>query len=176
MLSFMKIVLKTLLAACVLVLCGHTASAQKFGAIDTQALIMSMPERDSAAVKLQKFEEELSGQMETIQVEYNNKFTEYQKGQETMTAATKQLKEKELEDLGRRFQEFQQAAQQDYEKMQRELMAPVFTKAEEAVKKVSKSMGMTFVFDISAGGLIYRDESTVTDLLPLVKKELGITK
>lgn len=170
----MKIFVKLSLVAAVLVMCGNAASAQKFGTINVQELIMAMPDRDSAVSKLQKFEEELGNQMETIQVELNTKYLDYQKKQDSMTVAVRQLKEKELEDLQRRMQEFQQVAQQDYQKMQQELMTPVITKAQDAIKRVGKAQGLTFVFDVSSGGVIYQDEATVVDILPLVKKDLGI--
>lgn len=170
----MRIFLKITLVAAVLVMCGNATFAQKFGSINVQELIMSMPDRDSAASKLQKFEEDLSGQMETIQNELSTKYLDYQKNQETMTASVRQLKEKELQDLQRRMQEFQQVAQEDYQKMQQELMEPVFAKAQDAIKKVSQEQGMTMVFDISNGGVIYQDEATVVNILPMVKQALGI--
>ncbi len=170
----MKILVKLSLVAAVLVMCGNAASAQKFGTINVQELIMAMPDRDSAVSKLQKFEEELGNQMETIQVELNTKYLDYQKKQDSMTVSVRQLKEKELEDLQRRMQEFQQVAQQDYQKMQQDLMTPVITKAQDAIKRVGKAQGLTFVFDVSSGGVIYQDEATVVDILPMVKQDLGI--
>lgn len=170
----MRIFLKLTLVAAVLVMCGNAASAQKFGTINVQELIMAMPDRDSAVSKLQKFEEELGNQMETIQVELNTKYLDYQKNQETMTVSVRQLKEKELQDLQRRMEEFQQVAQQDYQKMQQDLMTPVINKAQESIKKVGKAQGLTMVFDVSGGGVIYQDEATVVDILPMVKKDLGI--
>ncbi len=170
----MKILVKLSLVVAVLVMCGNAASAQKFGTINVQELIMAMPDRDSAVSKLQKFEEELGNQMETIQVELNTKYLDYQKKQDSMTVSVRQLKEKELEDLQRRMQEFQQVAQQDYQKMQQDLMTPVITKAQDAIKRVGKAQGLTFVFDVSSGGVIYQDEATVVDILPMVKQDLGI--
>ena len=170
----MKILVKLSLVVAVLVMCGNAASAQKFGTINVQKLIMAMPDRDSAVSKLQKFEEELGNQMETIQVELSTKYLDYQKKQDSMTVSVRQLKEKELEDLQRRMQEFQQVAQQDYQKMQQDLMTPVITKAQDAIKRVGKAQGLTFVFDVSSGGVIYQDEATVVDILPMVKQDLGI--
>ncbi len=171
---FMKIVVKLFLVAAVLVMCGNAASAQKFGTINVQELLMAMPDRDSAIVKLQKFEEELGSQMEAMQVELNTKYLDYQKTQDSLTPTMRQLKEKELEDYQRRMQEFQQMAQQDYSKMQQDLMTPVINKAQESIKKVGKAQGLTFVFDVSSGSVIYQDEATVIDILPMVKQDLGI--
>ena len=101
--------------------------------------------------------------METIQVEFNNKYLDYQKNAETLSESAKQLKERELQDLQKRFDDFQQVAEQDAQKMQQQLMGPVITKAQD-----------TIVFDVAAGAMAYYNEATVTNILPLVKKELGI--
>ncbi len=58
--------------------------------------------------------------------------------------------------------------------MQQVLMSPVIEKAQNAITKVAKENGLTYVFDLSAGSLIYYDDKGSVDLLPLVKKELGI--
>ena len=85
-------------------------------------------------------------------------------------------KEKELQDLQTRYEEFQQMAQQDIQKMQAQLMGPVIERAENAIKKVSKANGFLVVFDQSSGAMAYFDEATLTDIAPEVKKELGITE
>ena len=85
-----------------------------------------------------------------------------------------ETKERELQELGQRIQQFQQNAQQEMAQMQQTLMTPVIDKAQAAVTKVAKAQGLTYVFDLSAGALIYYDEAVSVNLLPLVKKELGI--
>ena len=162
----------TLVAA--LVLCSTSLFAQKFGYINTQELIAAMPERDSAQVKLQNYTKELGTQLESIQVEFNNKYQEYQKSMATLTESVRQRKEKELQHLQTRYEEFQQMAQQDVQKMQAQLMGPVIEQAENAIKKVSQANGFLVVFDQSSGAMAYFDEATLTNILPLVKKELGI--
>ena len=109
-----------------------------------------------------------------IQVEFNNKYLDYQKNAETLSESAKQLKERELQDLQKRFDDFQQVAEQDAQKMQQQLMGPVITKAQDAIKKVAQAAGYTIVFDVAAGAMAYYNEATVTNILPLVKKELGI--
>lgn len=162
----------TLLAG--LLVCGTTTYAQKFGYINSQELITAMPERDSALTKFQKFAEEQNSQLETIQVEFNNKYMDYQKNSETMSESTRQLKERELQDLQKRYEDFRQAAEQDGQKMQQQLMGPVVEKAQQAIAKVAEANGFTIIFDESAGAMAYYNKSTVTNILPMVKKELGI--
>ena len=82
---------------------------------------------------------------------------------------------KELNDMQTRTREFQERAQQDYQKKQNELLAPIIDKAKSAIDKVAAAGGFLVVFDTSTGSLAYFDEATLTDVAPAVKKELGIT-
>ena len=159
----MKKALKLTLAVALMM--GATSLyAQKFGRINSQEIVMAMPER-----------KELNENIETINVEFNNKLQEYQKTANTLTDAVREMKAKELEDLQRRSQEFQQMAQRDYAKKQEELLQPIIEKAKAAIDKIAAAGGYLFVFDTSAGSLAYFDEAALTDLAPEVRKELGIT-
>lgn len=170
----MKTIAKFLLTLALLAAGTCVASAQKFGIINSQELLMLMPELDSVQIKMQAFNQEMQNQLETIQVEYNQKLERYQAGQATMTASVRQISEKELTDLSARFQEFQVIARQDQERMQGELMQPIVERAQAAIEKVGKAGGYTFVLDESSMPVVYHDAGTVIDLLPAVKTELGI--
>jgi len=160
-----------------LFLCAASISAQnlKFGHINSQELLASMPERDSAEAKLKKYAKDLSDQIETLQVEFNKKYQDYLQKKATFTDAIREMKEKELNDLQQRSQEFEQTAQQDYQKQQAELMKPIVDKANATIQKVAKANGFIYVFDVSTGAVAYFSDQSV-DILPLVKKELGIIK
>ena len=134
-----------------------------------------MNEYKDLQTQMESYQKELAAQAETIQVEFNTKYQEYQKNFDTMTDAVKQLKEKELSDLQTRSQEFQQMAQQDLQKKYSDLMAPIEKKAIDAINEVSKAGGYAVVFDMSAGPIIYFDEASVIDLGPEVKTKLGVS-
>ena len=109
----MKKALKLTLAVALMM--GATSLyAQKFGRINSQEIVMAMPETKEMQTNLETFGKELNENIETINVEFNNKLQEYQKTANTLTDAVREMKAKELEDLQRRSQEFQQMAQRDY--------------------------------------------------------------
>lgn len=169
----MKKALKLTLAV-VCVMASTSLFAQKFGRINVQEIVENMNEFKEAQTQAEAFAKDLDAQLETIQVEFNNKLQEYQKGEATMTDAVKQLKEKELTDLQTRYQEFQQVAAQDFQKKRVELMEPIQKKALEAINEVAKAGGYIVVFDITTSPLAYIDESATTDIGPEVKAKLGI--
>ena len=164
-----------LLALCVLSFSALTqAQNLKFGHLNTSELISLMSERDSAVVKMQAYQNELEETLEGMGTEYNNKVNEYQRKRNEWAPVVIETKERELQELGQRIQQFQQNAQQEMAQMQQTLMAPVIEKAQNAITKIAKANNLTYVFDLSAGSLIYYDDSQSIDLLPLAKKELGI--
>ena len=167
----MKKVLKLTLAV-VCVMFSTSLFAQKIGRINSQDVVVNMTEFKEAQTQIEALAKDLQAQAETIQVEMNNKLQEYQKGAETMTDAVRQLKEKELNDMNTRLQEFNQVAQQELQKKEQELMEPIIKKANEAISEVAKAGGYTVIME--SGSMVYFDEANVKDISPEVKAKLGI--
>ncbi len=147
----------------------------KFGHIDSQALISSMSETKDAQKQLDAFMEEIRNSLDEMQVEYNQKLKDYQDNEANWTDLQKENKQKELADLQQRAYEFQQSVNQRVQQKQAELFDPIRKKAIDAIKKVGEQNGYIYIFDISGGALLYYSSAS-QDVLPLVKKELGITE
>jgi outer membrane protein len=133
-----------------------------------------MPEYDSAVVKLQNLQKELSNQLEILTVELNNKATAYDKEMKNLSDLVKQTKEQELQDMQKRIQEFQTNAQTELQDKQVALFQPIYNKADKAIKDVGKEGGYTYVFDVAKGQLLYFDETKSTNVIALVKTKLGL--
>ncbi|MBR5886214.1 MAG: OmpH family outer membrane protein [Alistipes sp.] len=167
----MKKILKlTLVLAAVL--CSTSVFAQKMARVNTQELFAIMPETKQMQENLDAFGKELQEQLEQIQVEFNNRLADFEKNQESMNPTVKQMKQAELQGLQQRYGEFQQIAQQDFQKKQQELALPIQEKLDAAIAKVAKAAGYSAVFDTMA--FVYYDEAQVVDINGAVKKELGI--
>jgi outer membrane protein len=160
----------------VVALAGQSAMAQnfKFGHINSDELIQSMPEYDSATVKLEKFRKELVNALELMQVEWNTKSDAYQKESKTLSDIVKQTKEQELMDMQKRIQDFQTNAQGQLQNKQTEVFQPIYTKVDKAIKDVGKENGFFYVFDVAKGALLYFDETKSVNVMPLVKTKLGL--
>ena len=164
-----------------LVFSASSLFAQKFGRVDLAAIVTAMPEYKEAETNLQAYGQDLQDQLEQIQVEFNNRYLEYEKNVATYSDSVRQLKERELTELQQRFQDFQQVAQQDMQKKEAELITPVYTKANDAVKAVSTRGGYIAVFNTAgdqpaSAGLAFFDAEALTDITAEVKKELGIVE
>jgi outer membrane protein len=151
-----------------------TAQNLKFGHINRNELIQSMPDFDSARVKLEKLNTELSNQLELLQVEYNNKAEAYVKESKNLTDLVRQTKEQELQDFQTRMQTFQQSASTQLQEKQTTLFAPITEKADKAIKDVGKENGFFYIFDLSGGQVAYFDETKSINVMPMVKTKLGL--
>ncbi len=145
---------------------------QKFGHIDFAKLYEMMPGQDSIRAAFTAYQEQLQTQFQAMQTEYDTKLNEYQTNMATMSNIIKQTKEKEIVDLQRRIQEFQQTAQEDLQAKETELTAPVIEKARNAVKDVAKENGYNFILNSTEGLVLYTEPAD--DIMPLVKKKLGL--
>lgn len=161
-----------ILAIAVSALQVSAQKTQKLGHINFAELYEMMPGQDSIKKEFNAYQEQLQSQFGAMQSEYETKLTDYQNNQATMSNIIKQTKEKEIVDLQRRIQEFQQTAQDDLQAKESELTAPVIEKARNAVKDVAKENGYTFIFNSTEGLLLYTEPAD--DIMPLVKKKLGL--
>ena len=150
-----------------------SAQTQKIGFIDFNALIQAMPGIDSVKINLQNYQQTLSDQMDQMRTEFENKYLDYQSQAATMSDLIKQTKEKELTDLQARIDAFQQKAQVDLQAKQEELLKPVIDKARGAIKEVAKENKYTYVLNSIEDVILFTEPTD--DLMPLVKKKLGIT-
>ncbi len=159
-----------LLIAAVVFVAVNSADAQKYGHVNSGEILEVMPGVDSLQIKLKAFQDELQAMYESMMTEYQQKKDKFDREVGTMSSAVRQVREKELQDLGTRIQEFQSGAQDDLEEKQYELAKPFQDAIQNAINKVSKDHGYSYIFDTKI--LLYYGGGE--DITPLVKKELGI--
>ena len=145
---------------------------QKFGHINSNDLLLAMPERAAVEENIKKYAQELESQLATMSKEYQAKVQNYQATESTMTDAIKQDKIKEITNLEERIAEFQQTAQKDLQTKEETLLKPILDKARKAIEDVAKEGGYSYIFDSGLGVLLYQKDSD--DIMPMVKKKLGL--
>lgn len=149
--------------------------AQKLGHINSQELLSLMPESKAAETKLKAKGQEVEKQMKALQTEYQKLFKEYAEAMEggKMTAEAQKAKENSLQAMQGKMKAYQEQAQKDLEKLQSDLLSPIFEKANKAIQDVGTKNGFTYIFDTSARSIVYVSP-TSQNVLSLVKKQLGI--
>lgn len=172
----MKTTIKTVVAIAFVAIMAvtTTASAQKIGYINVAEVIQIMPDMKTATAEFETYAKEIQTQFQALNSEFSTKSQDFGAKSSTYTDLIRQQKEKELQDLATRIQEFEQAAQADMQKKQDDLMAPIVAKVKDALTKVSKENSILFVLDTANQGIPYYNEAAMTNMLPLVKKSLGL--
>lgn len=144
----------------------------KLGHINSNDLMQIMPGRDSAQATLQKEVEDLQNTLKTMQSELENRYNDYMSKESQMSDLIKQTKQRELQDMSARIEEFQKNAQQQLQEREQALLKPIIDRARKAIEDVAKENGYTYVFDAGVGALLYSQDSD--DLMPLVKRKLNL--
>lgn len=167
----MKKVLSILMVAVGLVMVSSNVKAQtKIGCISFNEIVAAMPEAKKADSVLQQFREALISSAQDKETALNEAIQKFNTDSAKMAAAVKDVKRKDLQTKLTELQGEEQRIQQELQKKQEELSAPIQKKAMDAVTAVAKEAGYTYVFPKEY--MIVSPPSD--DLLPLVKKKLGL--
>ena len=145
---------------------------QKLGHINSNELLLAMPERTTIETQIKTYAQDLESQLSAMTQEYQGKVQNYQANEATMTDAIKKDKIKEITNLEERISEFQQTAQKDLQAKEESLLKPLIDKAKKAIEDVAKENSYSYIFDSGVGVLLYQKDSD--DIMPLVKKKLGL--
>lgn len=148
------------------------AQSPKLGYISSTELLSIMPEVTKADTELKAYAKTYEDQLTAMGKEFQTKVGDYQNKQKTMTEAMREVTEKELTQLQERIESTQQSAQEKIAKKKEELYRPILERADKAIKDVAVEKGYDYVFDASAGSLLYAKDAD--NLLNLVKAKLGI--
>ena len=170
----MKNIIKIFLSLAVIAFAGNVSAQNiKLAHIDIEELIRSMPEYDTATVKMQKIETDIRNEIDLLEVEFRKKLDDYQKNKDNLTDFVRAAREEELNSMYQRIGQYQQNAEETLGVEQQKLLIPIQEKANKAIDTVAKEQGITYVFH--AQMLQYKALGTL-DLLPSVKQHLGIKK
>ena len=143
-----------------LMLCAPmTMMAQKFGKVNTQQIMQSLPDVAKANGEMEALQKQKENDLKSMQDEFQRKADEYQKGSSTMNATAKQQKETELQTLQQKIQQAYQDGQQELQKTSSALMQPIVAKVRTAIEAVGKAGNYTFIFE--DGAAVYTGTNVV---------------
>lgn len=149
------------------------ANAQKFGKVDTQSIMQSLPELTKANGELQALAQQYDNDLKAMQEEIQRKGEDYEKNKSTMSATQQQQTEADLQALYQKLQEAYQQNQQNMQKKQEELMAPIQKRIMTAIENVGKAGSYTYIMQEGTFPYIGTD---VKDVTADVKAELNKLK
>ena len=152
-----------------------TVFAQKFGHVDAQAVMQSLPEFIKARGEIEALSKQYENDMKAMQDEIQRKSDEYDKSKSTMNATQQQEVETNLQQMIQKFQQAYQDNQQALQKAQQEKMQPIMNKIMTAIKNVGKDGGYVYIMDISTV-IPYISDTLSKDVTNDVKAEMNKLK
>ncbi len=164
---------KVLLA--IALICPMLLSAQtlKIGLVDFNSIVQVMPEWTSAQNQLKEVSDKYEAEQKKLEEEMNRLVTEYQNMPDTELPAIKERKARELSDYQQKIYQFQQAAMNDLQKMQSDLMGPIQQKVLQAVESVGREGNFSLLQMYDPSLTLYRADP-VEDVTPAIKAKLGL--
>lgn len=145
--------------------------AQKFGTINGQQVMESIPEFQEMKTKLEASSKQYEDEFGKLQAEFEKKFTELQQQAEDTPEAIKERRMKEVQELDQKIQQFRATAQQDLQRQQAQFLQPIQEKLLKAIQTVGAEGGYTFIFDVNEPLYV---GTTVEDVTLKVKTVLGV--
>lgn len=149
--------------------------AQKFGHLNAQEVMASMPEFIKARGEIEASAKKYENDLTAMQDELKRKSDEYDKTKSTMNASKQQEIEASLQQMYQKIQQTYQDNQQALQKAQQEKMTPITSKLVDAIKAVGKTGGYVYIMDVSAG-IPYISETLSKDVTAEVKTQLAKMK
>lgn len=146
--------------------------AQKFGYVNSAAILADMAEVKQADANLEALQSQLQkkgqGMLESLQEDY----AEVRRKVDSGDLSPKQQEEesKRLQAEEAKIAKFEQDMIKQVQEKREELLGPIYEKVNQAISDVAKEKGYQFIFD--QGVLLFAEESQ--DVSTLVKAKLGI--
>jgi outer membrane protein len=150
----------------------------KLGYTSMDYLLSQVPEAKDIQNQLTIQRTQLENEAKRLEKEFQDKLQNYEKGAAQMSEVIRNDREKELQGLQTRYQEFQRNAESQLQNKYQQLVNPVIQKIQKNVDAVANENGYNYVFNLDAGAgtavilLHAPEENNITDL---VLKKMGVT-
>ena len=169
-----KSIINFILIAVITVSASFGATAQKFAHINSQLLLLEMPEVKTADNQITTYQETLMTKGKDMVTAFESKYIAYadQAGKGELNKIQMQQKEGELAKEQQAIQEYEVEVQNLLGAKREALYQPILEKVKNTIEAVGKDGGYTMIFDTSSGVLVHATESE--DIMSAVKAKLGI--
>ena len=144
----------------------------KLGHVRSMEVTNRLPQMDSVIRALQDYGRKLASNLKAMTAEYNAKYVEFQAKESAWPELVKESKERELEELWKRLQDFERQSKEDYAKQSEALILPLTGKVRAAIEAVAEEGGFSYILDASNGMLFLGPGAE--DVTPLVEAKLGL--
>lgn len=147
-------------------------SAQKLGYIDSQEILLALPEVKEANSNIEAFQSQMQRKGQEMIQALQTKYQNIEQTRDNLSPLQLEEEARKLKEEETKILEFEQTSMQKIYEKSEALLAPIRDRVQNAINAVAKENGYDYVFDYSTGIVLYADQSV--NLGPLVKSKLGI--
>ena len=137
---------------------------------DTKQKVEDRLQAEKIDAELKDYQASLAQNGQDLMADLSHKDSLFVRDSAKLSESMKEIKRNELVALYQKVQSWNQQAQDLYQQKAQEKIAPLRNKALEAIRTVAKENGYSYVLDMNS--VIVAPPGD--DILPLVKKKLGI--
>lgn len=150
------------------------AQSLKVGHTRIDYIISQLSEAKVVNNQLTVQQTQAENELKRLQKELQEKYAAYQQGLSQMTDVIRKDREKELQTLQARIEEFGRTADASLQTKYRQLMSPILNKVQQTIDTVAKQNGYNYIINAgSTTNVLYaQPENDITDL---VLKRMGVT-
>ena len=162
--------MKRIFTVLAVALISSTCFAQKLGHLNSQAIMLEMPDYESAKKELELFRTEKTKELEMYQKLFQESLQTYEQEKGTLTEDARKRKETQLMEKQQKIEKIAYDAENEMQQKEQELLQQIMKKVSEAVAIVADKNNYDYVFDLNS--VLYAGGENIE---VLVKKQLGIS-
>ena len=157
-----------------LVCFANLAQAQKFGYVNSGAILAELPEMKQLQSSLEAYQTILKkdGEAKVAAFQQKQESAAQKKQRGEMTPKEEEVVTADLQKMQEDLYAYGQKMESDLAAKQQKDMEPILTKVNTAIQDVAKEGSYQYIFDAQSGVILYADESS--DVTKLVKAKLGM--
>ena len=148
----------------------------KFAHMNSQEVIITMPEYTKAQADLDAMSKEYQTEMQRTQEEFNKKYQEFLAQADSLPKNIAERRQKELQEAMENGVKFRNQVADLLNKAQQELEKPLITKLDSAISLVGMERGYDVIINTGERGFPFINKTTGEDVTLLVKEKIATIK
>ena len=133
-------------------------SDMKMGYLNVDKILTELDEVRQVYVELEKEQRKIEVEFQSLQFELDSLFQNYNQQKMLMSEDRRLQTETAIQNKQAALERFQMekvGPQGEIYRIQEQLMAPIYTKMDNAVNKVGAAEGYDYIFNVSSGQIVY---------------------
>ena len=130
----------------------------KIGYLNVDKILSELDEVRQVYIELEKEQRKIEVEYQNLQFELDSLFKNYEQQKMLMSDERRKKTETSIQNKQAQLERFQiekVGPQGEIYRIQEQLMAPIYTKMDNAVSKVGAELGFDYIFNVSSGQIVY---------------------